>query len=180
MAAAAITPHLSPGETLLLAESADAAGIISEVGFLFGLGLIFAALTGIGIFSLIQERRAAPPIEPRGLPSIIVLTLFALFSALMLYVAGTQILSASSTSYGLTDRRVLVVRTFPFATADSYAPRDFLRMAAWEDQARLDFAYVGPRKGSDYRGRLHVRDPQAWEQRIRDAFDIETPPETPD
>lgn len=177
----AIAAQLDPGEVLLYAERADAGAIFSDLALPLSFAIGFGVLTTIAVVSLIRRLRSPPEAaEPVSVPSALVLSIFALVSAVLLYVTGSQMLSASSTSYGLTDQRVIIAREFPFRTVDSYAPTDFERMVAWEDEARLDFAYVGRRKGSDYAGRLYVRDPRAWAQRIRDAFGLEAPRETPD
>ena len=181
-ASATISAKLEPGETLIWAEAADAQAIVSDLAPAVAWGLIFTVFGLIAGVSALRQSRADPNTEVRRnvWVEVAVPCFIALFGGVLLYVSGTEVLSASSTSYGLTDRRVIVVRQSPIASVQSYRPGLFARMLAWEDGPRLEFDYRRPQKGSDYSARLYVRDPRAWEERIRSTFGIEPPAETPE
>lgn len=178
----AIAPWLEPGETLIWTEAADADAMISDFAPEVAWGLFFTVFAVIALVALLRQRGAdMPPEERRNTcAGVAFSSIFALVGGVILYVAGTQVLSASTTTYGLTDRRLIVVCAFPFQTQHSYTPEAFTRMLAWEDEPRLEFAYSGPQKGPDYDARLYVRDPRAWEARIRQTFGIEQEPDIPD
>lgn len=168
----AITAQLESGETLVWAESADVGAILADMAPQLGFLILFNAMVWFAIVALVRTRQQAPGEDRRSwLFGAIFAGVFVIAGAFGLYVVGSQMLSASSTAYGLTDRRVIVVREFPVAYARSYTAEAFTRMLAWEDG--LDFDYVGSRKGSDYNARLYARDPEGLAQRIRETLGVE-------
>lgn len=176
----AVAAQLEPGETLVWAEAADAGAIISDMAPQLAFLILFNAMVWFAVVALVRTRdRDAPDKDRRQwLIGAAFTSMFVIGGAFGLYVVGSQMLSASSTAYGLTDRRVLIVREFPVAYVQSYSAEAFTRMLTWEDN--LEFDYAGSRKGSDYNARLYVRDPEGLARRIRETLTIDGGAAIPD
>lgn len=184
-AAAAIRARLEGGETLLWSQ-AGPPGELSATALVFALfATLWIAFVGSAVWRMVVGRLR---MRAEGLPTdgqwagFTVAGLMVVIGIFVFTTAWNEFISAWWTSYGLTDRRVIVAREFPIRSTMSYGRGAFelidIEGAGGRGAIRFDYGEAG-KGGDNFRESLHgVEAPDELAARIREvlAQDQQTPP----
>lgn len=168
-AAAAIAARLEPGESLLWSQAAPGGALAEEAAPLLAFTIVWNVFVWAAAWIAIRDRSVKEGLRDSPTP-VVVLVIFVLVGLFLLYGTATTFGSAWSTSYGLTDRRVIIAREAPFRATHSYGPAAFARMEVREGDIWFDYGDSG-KHGPRNRERLRsVPEPEALAARIRAAL----------
>jgi hypothetical protein len=137
---------LTPGETLLWAQTAPAWTIASPA--IFGV-IVCAVILYVSKYMRQPEERG--PAMRRAV-SVVMVLWYAMFSAGLAF-GVFQASSAWSTAYAVTDKRVVIVSHFPWQWTREFGPEVFDRYGIQDDTLAFDWG-GSVKRCCSYRARL--------------------------